>query len=83
VYERSVLRRAAVAAGAAAALCAAAAIAASPAWKSESHVEIIVGTAPGRGSDENPYLNSADTRRLMDAQQAELTSVLRAVGLAK
>jgi putative tricarboxylic transport membrane protein len=32
---------------------------------------------------ENTYLNSADTRRLMDAQQAELTAVLRAVGLAR
>jgi len=32
---------------------------------------------------ENTYLNSADTRKLMDAQHAELTTVLRAVGLAK
>jgi putative tricarboxylic transport membrane protein len=32
---------------------------------------------------ENTYLNSADTRRLMDAQHAELTAVLRALGLAK
>ncbi len=32
---------------------------------------------------ENTYLNSASTRRLMDAQHAELTNVLRALGLAK
>ena len=32
---------------------------------------------------ENTYLNSADTRRLMDAQQVELTAVLKSVGLAK
>jgi len=32
---------------------------------------------------ENTYLNSADTRRLMDAQYAELTAILQAVGLAK
>ena len=32
---------------------------------------------------ENTYLNSAETRRLMDAQRAELTAILRAVGLAK
>jgi len=32
---------------------------------------------------ENTYLNSAETRRLMEAQYAELTRVLRSVGLAK
>ena len=32
---------------------------------------------------ENTYLNSADTRRLMEAQYAELTTALRALGLAK
>lgn len=32
---------------------------------------------------ENTYLNSADTRRLMEAQYSELTGVLRAVGLTK
>ncbi len=32
---------------------------------------------------ENTYLNSADTRRLMDAQLVELTATLQAVGLAK
>ena len=32
---------------------------------------------------ENTYRNSADTRRLMDAQHAELTATLRALGLAK
>jgi putative tricarboxylic transport membrane protein len=32
---------------------------------------------------ENTYLNSADTRKLMDQQQGELTAVLQAVGLAK
>jgi putative tricarboxylic transport membrane protein len=32
---------------------------------------------------ENTYLNSADTRRLMEAQYAELTVALRALGLAR
>jgi tripartite-type tricarboxylate transporter receptor subunit TctC len=32
---------------------------------------------------ENTYLNSADTRRLMDAQQVELAATLQALGLAK
>jgi putative tricarboxylic transport membrane protein len=32
---------------------------------------------------ENTYLNSADTRRLMDTQFVELTAALRALGLAK
>ena len=32
---------------------------------------------------ENTYLNSADTRRLMEVQHAELTTALRALGLAK
>ena len=32
---------------------------------------------------ENTYLNSADTRRLMEVQYAELTVALRALGLAK
>ena len=32
---------------------------------------------------ENTYLNSADTRRLMEVQFAELTVVLRALGLAR
>ena len=32
---------------------------------------------------ENTYLNSADTRRLMEVQFAELTTALRALGLAR
>jgi putative tricarboxylic transport membrane protein len=32
---------------------------------------------------ENTYLNGADTRKLMESQHAELTKVLRALGLAK
>ncbi len=32
---------------------------------------------------ENTYLNSADTRRLMEAQFVELTTALRALGLAR
>jgi hypothetical protein len=31
----------------------------------------------------NTYLNSADTRKLMEAQFVELTAALRALGLAK
>ena len=32
---------------------------------------------------ENTYLNSADTRKLMDAQFVELGAALRTLGLAK
>jgi putative tricarboxylic transport membrane protein len=41
---------------AAAALCTGAACAASPAWKPDQHVEVVVGTAPGSGSDATARL---------------------------
>lgn len=42
-------------------------------WKRDAETKLL----------ENTYLNSADTRKLMDAQFAELSRILRALGLAK
>jgi len=44
-----------------------------PEWKQDLEAKLV----------ENTYLNSRDTRKLMDAQHAELTAVLAELGLAK
>ena len=44
-----------------------------PEWKQDLEAKLV----------ENTYLNSRDTRKLMDAQHAELTAVLTELGLTK
>jgi putative tricarboxylic transport membrane protein len=44
-----------------------------PEWKQDLEAKLV----------ENTYLNSRDTRKLMDAQHAELTAVLAELGLTK
>jgi len=44
-----------------------------PEWKQDLEAKLV----------ENTYLNSRDTRKLMDAQHAELTAVLAELGMVK
>ena len=44
-----------------------------PEWKQDLEAKLV----------ENTYLNSRDTRKLMDAQHAELTAILAELGMIK